>query len=195
MVLSTPSPWTSTWPKSHSLVTLLLIYSVTRRRCSSLHDDTLGTTVHKNPYLVWHHRHLCDIDVLQNKADVRIRLHAKKVFVRGWEMVPKVHRFQEVGLAIVNFLCPVFFTAPSTRLPTHLLPHSVKRLRLLWSGHRGASKHCEDKLPLTSVIIVALALYDGCSMVTLCSSGQGTTSDLSFCLKCCVGEALHCCFG
>ena len=24
----------------------------------------------------------------------------------------------------------------------HLLPHSVKRLRLLWSGRRCASKHC-----------------------------------------------------
>ena len=27
----------------------------------------------------------CDIDILQNKADFRIRLHAKKVFVRGLE--------------------------------------------------------------------------------------------------------------
>ena len=38
---STPTSGTSTWPKSHSLVTLLLIYSVTRRRCSSLHADTM----------------------------------------------------------------------------------------------------------------------------------------------------------
>ena len=30
-------------------------------------------------------------------------------------------------------------------------------------------------------------------MITLCSSGEGTTSDLSFCLKCCVGEAPRCC--
>ena len=37
--------------------------------------------------------------MLQNKAGFRIRLHAEKVFVRGLEMVPKVHRFQEVGLA------------------------------------------------------------------------------------------------
>ena len=29
-----------------------------------------------------------------------------------------------------------------------------------------------------------------CPMTTLCSSGQGTTSDLSFYLKCCVGDAV-----
>ena len=42
-VLSAPTSWTSTWPRSHSLVILLLIYSATRRKCSSLYDDTLGT--------------------------------------------------------------------------------------------------------------------------------------------------------
>ena len=30
------------------------------------------------------------------------------------------------------------------------------------------------------MIIVTLALYHGCPMITLCSYGQGTTSDLSF---------------
>ena len=32
--------------QDRTLVILLLIYSVTRRRCSSLHDDSVGTTVH-----------------------------------------------------------------------------------------------------------------------------------------------------
>ena len=32
--------------------------------------------------------------------------------------------------------------------------------------------------------------YRICPMTTLCSSGQGTTSDLSFYLKCCVGDAV-----
>ena len=36
-------PWKSTWPRSHSLVTLLLIYYVTRKRCLPLPDDALGT--------------------------------------------------------------------------------------------------------------------------------------------------------
>ena len=107
--------------------------------------------------------------MLQNKAGFRIRLHPEKVFVRGWEMVPKVHRFQEVGLAFVrcspqlkllDFLKSPFthkkllkFHVPGIYLPPrarcyqlvhrpHLLPHSVKRLLLLWSGHRGASKQC-----------------------------------------------------
>ena len=34
--------WTSTWLRSHSLVTLLLTFYVTRRKCSSSHDATLG---------------------------------------------------------------------------------------------------------------------------------------------------------
>ena len=46
MVSSTPTSWTLSWPWSHFLVILLLIYSVTRRKCSSLHVDTLGTAVH-----------------------------------------------------------------------------------------------------------------------------------------------------
>ena len=63
--MSTPTSWTSTWPRSHSLVTLLLIYSVTRRRCSSLYDDTLGTTVLLGVpfFLVWHHCLPCYIAV------------------------------------------------------------------------------------------------------------------------------------
>ena len=43
MTLSISTLWTSTWPRSHSLVTLLLIYYDTRRRCSSLHTDILVT--------------------------------------------------------------------------------------------------------------------------------------------------------
>ena len=43
---------------------LLLIYAVTRR-CSSVHDDSLGTTVHGVPFLVWHHRHPCNIEAFE----------------------------------------------------------------------------------------------------------------------------------
>ena len=46
VVLSPPISWKSTWPRSHSLVTLLLIYFVTRKKCLPLHDDTLGTAAH-----------------------------------------------------------------------------------------------------------------------------------------------------
>ena len=42
-----------------------------------------------------------DFGKLQNKAGFRIRLHAEKVFVRGWEMVPEVHRLQWFGRAIL----------------------------------------------------------------------------------------------
>ena len=72
MVLSTPTSWTSTWPRSHYLVILLLIYSVPRRKCSSLHDDTLGIT----PGIP-----LCGTIAI------------------GLEMNPKFRRFQEVGFA------------------------------------------------------------------------------------------------
>ena len=51
MVLSVRTLWTSAWPRSHSLVTLLLTYYDTRRRCSSLHDDTLGTIAPGNFYV------------------------------------------------------------------------------------------------------------------------------------------------
>ena len=52
VVFSLPISWKSTWPRSHFLVSLLLIYFVTRRRCLLLHDDTLGTTAHGVPYVV-----------------------------------------------------------------------------------------------------------------------------------------------
>ena len=45
-ILSPPISSKSTWPRSHSLVTLLLIYYVTRKRYLHLHDDALGTTTH-----------------------------------------------------------------------------------------------------------------------------------------------------
>ena len=41
----------STWPRSHFLVTLLLTYYVTRKRCLPLHDDALETTAHGVPYV------------------------------------------------------------------------------------------------------------------------------------------------
>ena len=44
MVFSPPISWKSPWPRSHSFVTLLLIYYVTRKRCLPLHDVALGTT-------------------------------------------------------------------------------------------------------------------------------------------------------
>ena len=50
MAFSPLISWKSTWPTLHVLVTLLLIYHVIRRRCSSLHKDTLGTTAHWTPY-------------------------------------------------------------------------------------------------------------------------------------------------
>ena len=51
MVLLLHISWKATWPRSHSLVTLILIYFVTRRRCLPLHDDTWSTTVHRVPYV------------------------------------------------------------------------------------------------------------------------------------------------
>ena len=51
MVFSPPISWKSTWPRSHFLVTLLLIYYVTRKRCLPLHDVALGTTAHEVPYV------------------------------------------------------------------------------------------------------------------------------------------------
>ena len=66
--------WTLTWPWSHSLVTLLLIYSFTRSECSPLHDDTLDTIVHG--VSSWY-----------------------GTIASGWEMIPKFRRFQEVGSA------------------------------------------------------------------------------------------------
>ena len=49
--------------------------------------------------------------------------------------------------AIVEFHVPGIYLPPRARgyqlvHRPHLLPHSVTRLRLLWSGHRSASKHC-----------------------------------------------------
>ena len=67
--------------QDRTLVTLLSIYSVTRRRCSSLHGDSLGTTVH-------------GVSIWYALLSPLIRLHATKVFVRDWEMVPKIYRFQ-----------------------------------------------------------------------------------------------------
>ena len=40
MVFSPPISWNSTWPRSHCLVTLLLIYSVTRKARMILHSPT-----------------------------------------------------------------------------------------------------------------------------------------------------------
>ena len=50
MVLSPPTSWKSTWPRSHFLVTLLWTYYVTRKRCLPLHDDALDTTAHGVPF-------------------------------------------------------------------------------------------------------------------------------------------------
>ena len=51
MVFSPPISWKSPWPRSHSFVTLLLIYYVTRKRCLPLHDVALGTTAQGVPYV------------------------------------------------------------------------------------------------------------------------------------------------
>ena len=49
MVLLPPISWKSTWPRSHSLVFLLLTYYATRKRYLHLHDDALCTTAHGIP--------------------------------------------------------------------------------------------------------------------------------------------------
>ena len=155
-------------------VLVLLIYSVTRRRCSSRHDAVLGTIANGVHYSVWHHCHSCNIDVLQSKSGFRIRLSAEQVCVCGWDMVPKFTDFRKlvlpfrtlftaievVGLieatldglievifhaqAIVEFLVPGICLPPRARgyqlvHRPQLLPHSVKRLRLLWSGKQALS--------------------------------------------------------
>ena len=53
VVFSPPISSKSTWPRSHFLVTSLLIYYATRKRCLPLHDDTLG---HHCP---WRSLHFC----------------------------------------------------------------------------------------------------------------------------------------
>ena len=66
------------------------------------------------------HYHPCDIHVLQCKADFRIRLHAKEVFVSDCEMVPQKLPISVIGVievnfhvqAIVEFHVPVFIYSP-----------------------------------------------------------------------------------
>ena len=133
MVLSTPTSWTSTWPKSHLLVTLLLIYSVTRRRCSSLRDDILGTTVHNIPCLEWHHCHLFevdmfDVDMLQTKAGFRVRLHAK----RG--LCTRLGNDSQSLPISGSWSCHLVHCSPRLRLLEFLKsPFMHRRLRLLWT--------------------------------------------------------------
>ena len=55
MVFSPLFSWKSTWPRSHCLVTLLLMYSVTRKACTILHDASWGTIVHGVFLILWHH--------------------------------------------------------------------------------------------------------------------------------------------
>ena len=102
--IALPTSRTSIWPRSHSLVTSFLIYSVTRRKCSSVHDDSLGTTVHGIPFF-WCGTvaTLVTSTCCRTKQGFRNRLPAEKVFVRRWEMVSKVHRLMEIGLAISLF--------------------------------------------------------------------------------------------
>ena len=129
--------WTSTWPKSHYLVTFLLFYSVARRRCSFLRDDTLGTTVHK--VLFW-----CGtIATLLTSTCYRpMQIFVsvcmqKKVFVRSWEMIPKVSPIS------LSWSCHLVHCSPRLRLLEFLTSLFIhRRLRFLWSGHRSASKHC-----------------------------------------------------
>ena len=141
------------------------------RLCAMMHWATLSIM-----FLIW------------TKADFRIRLQTRSLYGAG-KWFPKFTEFKEVGLAI-SFTVHRDWDCWSSW--SHPFMHMG--LRSLWSGHHSASKHCcwrsaEGKLPVTSVIIFTLALYHGCPVVTLCSSGQDTTSDLSFYLRCCVGEA------
>ena len=61
LVFSPPISRKSPWPRSHSLVTLLLIYFVTRKRCLPLHIDTWAPLPMEILLFRWHHCHPRDM--------------------------------------------------------------------------------------------------------------------------------------
>ena len=131
--------------------------------------------------LVWHHCHPCDIDVLQYRADIRIRLHEKKVFVRGWEMVPKVYRFQGVGLAILysvhrlNSMCPVLIYRPGHGVTISHTIHSlllVLALLCLFDGWRRWYTGWAEAFCTIGCLYISLPFQPGylpICVLTLCS--------------------------
>ena len=79
--------------------------------------------------LVWHHCHPCDIDVLQYRADFRIRLHEKKGLCtrlgNGSQSLP-ISGSWSCYLVLCS---PIEFHVPGTYLPPrarcyHLAHHS-----------------------------------------------------------------------
>ena len=66
MVLSLPILWKSTRPRSHSLVTLLLIYSATKKVRLILHNAPLYIIVHGAYFILeWHHCHSGDTEIFE----------------------------------------------------------------------------------------------------------------------------------
>ena len=72
-----------TWLRSHSLAILLLICSAARKAFTILHDASSGTIAHAVYFLVWHHCHYCDTEILffcyleQSQPDFGILLAAE----------------------------------------------------------------------------------------------------------------------
>ena len=104
MVLSALTSWTSTLPRSHSRVTLLLTYCVTRRRCSSLHDDTLGTTAPGVPSWCGTICHPCDTDSCE--------------LFSGVSPCPRLRIDFTVEPHLLAFWIRALMSYPNTRLPS-----------------------------------------------------------------------------
>ena len=77
---------------SHSLVTLLLTYFVTKKELTLPHDAQADTIA----------RGVCLLCVLKRKAGLHIRLLAEQVMVSGWEKVPEVNGLQLLHLDAIS---------------------------------------------------------------------------------------------
>ena len=204
MVLSTPISLTSTWPKSHYLVTLFLTYCVTRRRCSSLHDDTLGTTVHTILFLEWHHCHPRDIDI---RNDFKVEAHILAVWFRALMRYPNT-RLPSTGILIslddANLTCIVTIANAYDFATTSVPPWRVFQVWCrthLWVSTRDPwwmwNCTCSEE---RSVFLFT----DSYRWFSSCTRSRPTLVVLSararpqvflFTRRGSVGEALHCCFG
>ena len=95
MVLSIPTSWTSTWPKSHFLVILPLIYSVTRR------NVRLDTMKHWAPlhleFLLWYGTIATNVTSTCCRAKQVCRKDPCMRLGKG----SQVHRFLENGLYVL----------------------------------------------------------------------------------------------
>ena len=204
MVLSTPISLTSTWPKSHYLVTLFLTYCVTRRRCSSLHDDTLGTTVHTILFLEWHHCHPRDIDI---RNDFKVEAHILAVWFRALMRYPNT-RLPSTGILIslddANLTCIVTIANAYDFATTSVPPWRVFQVWCrthLWVSTRDPwwmwNCTCSEE---RSVFLFT----DSYRWFSSCTRSRPTLVVLSararpqvflFTRRGSVGEALHCCLG